>query len=285
MAGLFGKALGFGIAGTAAALAVGEFAAASGDGIHPASLPWAHKGAFTTFDHNALRRGFQVYRQVCSACHSIQWVAFRQLVGVTHTEEEMKAIAAEYDVTDDEPDAETGLPLVRKGKLTDFIPGPYKNDVEAKLANNGALPPDFTFIRHARTSELDGKKGEDYIFALLTGYCDAPAGVQLGEGMNYNPYFAGGAIGMAAPLYNEIIQYEDGTPATLSQLAADVSQFLCWASMPEHDERKQMFWKFLVPLMVITTATWVTKRHFFAGMKTSKASFRKLGEPMRYKMK
>merc|ERR1712014_210062 len=96
----------------------------------------------------------------------------------------------------------------------------YKNEMEARAANNGALPPDFRLIRNARTSGLDFKAGEDYIYHLLTGYCEPPAGVTVAEGQHYNPYFSGGAIGMGPPLYNEIIQYEDGTPATLSQLAA-----------------------------------------------------------------
>ena len=122
----------------------------------------------------------------------------------------MKALAKEYQVLDEEPDAE-GNPVIRPGKITDDVPGPYKNEMEARAANNGALPPDFRLIRNARTSGLDFKAGEDYIYHLLTGYTEPPAGVTIAEGQHYNPYFSGGAIGMGPPLYNEIIQYEDGT--------------------------------------------------------------------------
>lgn len=291
MAGIFAKALGFGLAGTATAFAAGEYAAASGDAIIATRHPWNFQPQFSTFDHQALRRGFQVYRQVCAACHSLKWIEFRHLVGITHTEEELKDMAAEYDVIAKKkyggldipiPHDDTGKPFTRKGELNDRIPGPYENDTEAKLANNGALPPDFLYIRHARTSHLDNifngsKMGEDYIFSLLTGYCDPPAGVELGEGMHYNPYFVGGAIGMGAPLYNEIIQYEDGTPATLSQLAADVTQFLTFVSMPEHDDRKMLWAKCVGPTLLCIATSWWWKRYIFAGIKSTKLSWRMLG--------
>jgi len=276
--GIFGKALGFAVAGASGALLLKNelsFAHASSDAVHATQLNWPHSGMFDTYDASALRRGFQVYRQVCAACHSIDKLAFRQLVGVTHDEAEMKAIAKEYQVVDEDPDAE-GNPIIRPGKLNDDIPGPYKNEMEARAGNNGALPPDFRFIRYARTSCLDGKLGEDYIYALLTGYCEPPAGVSVAEGQHYNPYFSGGAIGMAPPLYNEIIQYEDGTPATLSQLAADVVQFLSWASAPENDERKKMSFKAYPLFAVALVTSWLVKRHVFAGVKTQKSMWSKL---------
>jgi len=276
--GVFGKALGFAVAGAGGALILKNelsFAHASGDAVHSTVLNWPHTQMFSSYDHAALRRGFQVYRQVCSACHSIDRLAFRQLVGVTHSEPEMKAMAKEYQIVDEDPDAE-GNPVLRPGKLTDNIPGPYKNEMEARAGNNGALPPDFRLIRHARTSCLDGKAGEDYIYHLLTGYCDPPAGVTVADGQSYNPYFSGGAIGMAPPLYNEIIQYEDGTPATLSQLAADVSQFLTWSSQPEHDERQLMSFKAYPVFAVALVTSWLVKRHVFAGVKTQKSMWSQL---------
>lgn len=197
------------------------------------------------------------------------------MVDVTHSEEHMKALAKEYQVLDEEPDAE-GNPVIRPGKLTDDVPGPYKNEMEARAANNGALPPDFRLIRNARTSGLDFKAGEDYIYHLLTGYTEPPAGVTIAEGQHYNPYFSGGAIGMGPPLYNEIIQYEDGTPATMSQLAADVSAFLTWSSLPENDERKMMAYKGYPLFIAGAFAAWVGKRKIFAGVKTTKASWSKL---------
>jgi len=273
--GVFAKALGFGVAGLSAALFQSEMANASADAVRPTTLKWPHSGPFDSYDASALRRGFQVYRQVCSACHSINKLAFRQMVGVTHSEAEMKAMAKEYDVVDAEPDGE-GNPVTRPGKLTDDIPGPYANEMAARAANNGALPPDFRLLRNARTSGLDFKHGEDYIYHLLTGYCDPPAGVQVAEGQSYNPYFSGGAIGMAPPLYNEIIQYEDGTPATLSQLAADVSQFLTWSSLPEQDERKMMSYKAYPMFAFATVIAWIGKRKIFAGTKTAKSTWSKL---------
>jgi len=273
--GLMGKALGFGLAGAGVALVNMEMANASAGAMHQTNLNWPHSGLFSTYDASALRRGFQVYRQVCSACHQIEKLAFRQLVGVTHTEEEMKAIAKEYTVVDAEADAE-GNPVVRPCKLTDDMPGPYKNEQEARAGNNGALPPPFRLIRNARTSCLDGLAGEDYIFQLLTGYCDPPAGVTVAEGQYYNPYFAGGAIGMGPPLYNEIIQYEDGTPATLSQLSADISQFLTWSSLTNNDERKLMALKAYPLFIACGLFSWIGKRYIFAGVKTQKSSWSKL---------
>jgi ubiquinol-cytochrome c reductase cytochrome c1 subunit len=273
--GIFMKALGFGLTGAGIAIFRAEMAEAGGDAVRATTLSWPHSGMFDTYDASQLRRGFQVYRQVCSACHSINKLAFRQLVGVTHTEADMKALAKEYQVLDEEPDAE-GNPVIRPGKLTDDIPGPYKNEMEARASNNGALPPDFRLIRNARTSGLDFKEGEDYIYHLLTGYCDPPAGVTVAEGQYYNPYFSGGAIGMGPPLYNEIIQYEDGTPATLSQLAADVSAFLTWSSLSEQDERKMMSYKAYPLFIAGAFAAWIGKRKIFAGVKTTKTSWSKL---------
>uniref|UniRef100_A0A8D2PB14 Cytochrome c n=1 Tax=Zosterops lateralis melanops TaxID=1220523 RepID=A0A8D2PB14_ZOSLA len=179
-----------------------------------------------------VRRGFQVYRQVCSACHSMEFVAFRSLIGVTHTEAEAKALAEEVEVQDG-PD-ENGEMFMRPGKVSDYFPKPYPNAEAARAANNGALPPDLSYIVNARHG------GEDYVFSLLTGYCDPPAGVSLREGLHYNPYFPGQAIGMAPPIYDEVLEYEDGTPATMSQIAKDVCTFLRWAAEPEHDHRKRM---------------------------------------------
>ncbi len=144
----------------------------------------------------SIRRGYEVYKAVCSACHSMKYLAYRHLVGVSHTEAEAKEEAEGIMVTDGPDD--TGSFFQRPGKLADHFPSPYANDEAARAANNGALPPDLSYITSARHG------GEDYVFALLTGYCDPPAGITLREGLYYNPYFAGGAIGMAQALYNEV---------------------------------------------------------------------------------
>ncbi|XP_027767016.1 cytochrome c1, heme protein, mitochondrial, partial [Empidonax traillii] len=200
--------------------------------LHPPAFPWSHGGPLQALDHASLRRGFQVYRQVCSACHSLEYVAFRNLIGVTHTEAEAKALAEEVEVQDG-PD-ENGEMFMRPGKISDYFPRPYPNPEAARAANNGALPPDLSYIVNARHG------GEDYVFSLLTGYCDPPAGVSVREGLHYNPYFPGQAIGMAPPIYDEVLEFDDGTPATMSQIAKDVCTFLRWAAEPEHDHRKRM---------------------------------------------
>ncbi|XP_030831123.1 cytochrome c1, heme protein, mitochondrial [Strongylocentrotus purpuratus] len=234
--------------------------------IHPPNLIWPHSGVFSTFDHASLRRGYQVYKEVCSACHSMQYLAFRNLVGVTHTEAEAKTIAEEFQIPDG-PDEE-GEMFERPGKLSDYFPKPYANDEAARAANQGALPPDMSYIALARHGN------ENYIFALLTGYCEPPAGVEVKGDLYYNPYFPGQAIGMAPPIYNEIIEYEDGTPATMGQIAKDVSTFLRWASEPEHDERKRMGLKALMVLSMILGVAYYTKRHKWSVLKSRKLAYR-----------
>lgn len=190
---------------------------ASGTEAHPPHHPWSHDGIIASLDHarwghdfvkklifwvkicfflNSVRRGYQVYKQVCAACHSMKYIAYRNLVGVSHTEAEAKAEAEESMVRDGPDDQ--GNYFMRPGKLSDYFPSPYPNEEAARAANNGAYPPDLSYICSARHG------GENYIFALLTGYHDAPAGVVLRDGQYYNPYFPGGAISMAQALYNEV---------------------------------------------------------------------------------
>lgn len=230
--------------------------------LHPPTLPWSHNGYLDSLDHASIRRGYQVYKQVCAACHSMRFLAYRNLVDVCYTEEEAKAEAAEVMVRDG-PN-ENGEMFDRPGKLADYFPNPYPNDAAAAAANNGAIPPDLSFITLARHG------GESYIYHLLTSYCDAPAGLDLREGQHFNPYFLGGAIGMAPPLYNEVIEYDDGTPATQSQLAKDVCTFLTWASSPEHDIRKKMAIKVLSILTIMTAASFYYKRFKWSVVKTQK---------------
>nr|CAI5840587.1 unnamed protein product [Callosobruchus analis] len=196
----------------------------------------------------------------------MRFIAYRNLVGVTHTEEEAKAEAEEQMMTDGPDDQ--GNMFKRPGKLSDYFPSPYPNEEAARAANNGAYPPDLSYIVSARHG------GEDYIFALLTGYCDAPAGVVLREGQYFNPYFPGGAISMAQALYNEAMEYSDGTPATASQLAKDVSTFLKWTAEPEHDDRKKMLIKSIGIFSFLIILTYYVKRVKFASLKTRKIEYR-----------
>jgi len=230
--------------------------------LHPPHLPWSHSGLFDSLDHASIRRGYQVYKQVCAACHSMRYLAYRNLVNVSHTEEEAKAEAEEVQVQDG-PD-ELGNMFMRPGKLSDYFPRPWPNDAAAAAANNGAIPPDLSFITLARHG------GEDYIYHLLNGYCDPPAGIELREGQNFNPYYPGGAIGMAPPIYNEIVEYADGTPATQSQVAKDVCTFLTWAASPEHDLRKRFAIKALMIFSLLLGTSYYLKRHKWSILKSRK---------------
>lgn len=268
MAGLaFGKKLALATmgsfvgGGTALALALDDSVKADLV-LHPPKLPWSHNGHLDSLDHASIRRGYQVYKQVCAACHSLRFIAYRNLVDVCYTEAEAKAEAAEVMVTDG-PN-ENGDMFQRPGKLSDYMPKPYANDNAAAAANNGAIPPDLSFIALARHGQ------ENYVYHLLTSYCDPPAGIELREGQNFNPYFPGGAIGMAAPIYNEIIEYDDGTPATQSQIAKDIGTFLTWTASPEHDMRKKMSIKVLMILAITSGILFYMKRHRWTVIKSRK---------------
>ncbi|GAA5809736.1 cytochrome c1 [Mucor flavus] len=232
------------------------------EGLHPPTHPWPHSGPLDTFDHASIRRGYQVYREVCSACHSLDRIAWRNLIDVSHTEDEVKAMAEEHEYQDGPDDQ--GEMFMRPGKPADYMPVAYANEEAARAANAGALPPDLSLITKARHG------GEDYVFALLTGYVDAPGGVEVREGLNYNPYFPGGAIAMARTLFDGVVEYEDGTPATTSQMAKDVSTFLAWAAEPEHDDRKKMGLKATIILTSLTVLSIYLKRFKWAPIKTRK---------------
>ena len=205
---------------------------------------------------------------MCSSCHSLRHVYWRHLVGVVGTEEEVKTWAAEHTYLDG-PDS-TGEMFDRPGVLTDRMPMTYPNEEAARAANGGAYPPELSLMKKARPD------GEDYLFALLTGYRDAPTGVSIREGLHYNPYFPGGALAMAQALYDDMVDYEDGTPATISQMAKDVSTFLCWTAEPEHDARKKLGWKaiLLISLMIVPTLYW--KRFKWAVVHTRQVKFAEL---------
>jgi ubiquinol-cytochrome c reductase cytochrome c1 subunit len=235
------------------------------DGLHPTEYPWSHKGLFDSYDHASIRRGFQVYREVCAACHSLDRIAWRNLVGSSHTANEARAQAEEVEYQDGPNDQ--GEMFTRPGKLSDYLPAPYANEEAARAGNGGALPPDLSLIIKARHG------GADYVYSLLTGYVDAPAGVEVREGLNYNPYFPGGAIAMARVLFDGLVEYDDGTPATTSQMAKDVVTFLSWAAEPEHDERKKMGLKAVIILSTLWGLSIWIKRHKWAAIKTRKLSY------------
>ena len=236
---------------TALMLGAGSVQAAEGD--KPPSRDWSFHGMFGTFDRGAVQRGFQVYQEVCAACHSLKLVAYRNLSGIGLSEDQIKAIAAEFEVTDGPNDE--GEMFQRPAKPSDRFVMPFANDNAARAANNGALPPDLSLVTKAR------KGGADYLHALLTGYKEEPpAGVKLSEGMNYNVYFPGNQIAMAPPVADDAVEYADGTKATADQIASDITTFLAWAAEPELEERKRLGLKVLLFLIVLTAMMYALKR-------------------------
>jgi len=251
----------------AAAAAGGSVALANDDVLHPGQYPWSHDGMTAGFDRQSIRRGYQVYRGVCATCHSLNRIAWRNMQDVCYDEEELKDMAAEVEYAEP-PDSE-GNVEVRPGKLFDFMPAPYENEAAARGANGGALPPDLSLIVKSRHD------GANYVFSLMTGFEDdedcleahniaqvreVAAGVDIAPGQHYNPYFPGGKIAMARPLQDGQVEYDDGTPATTSQMAKDVSTFLNWCAEPEHDERKKMGLKWLFALTLLGGTLGYQKR-------------------------
>ncbi len=218
----------------------------------PTAQAWSFDGIFGTFDRAQVRRGLIVYRQVCSACHSLNLVAYRHLAGIDFNENEIKAIAESVEVTDGPNDQ--GEMFQRPGRPSDKFKAPFPNDKAARAANNGAYPPDLSLMIKAR------KGGADYVHAVLTGYTEAPAGVQLMDGMSYNAYFPGQQIAMGAPLNEGSVEYADGTKATVDQMAKDVAAFLAWTAEPEMEARKRLGLKVLLFLLVLTGMLFALKR-------------------------
>ena len=234
-------------------------AAVAAEGKFPAH-GWSFEGVFGEFDKAALQRGFQVYTEVCAGCHGVKYLSFRNLDAIGLGEADIKAVAAEYDI-EDGPDDE-GEMYTRPGRPADPLPLPYANDQAARAANNGALPPDLSVIAKAR------KGGADYLYALLTGYEDeAPEGFDLADGMSYNHYFTGNQIAMPAPLFEDGVEYTDGTAASVEQMAEDVSHFLMWAAEPNLDVRKRMGLKTILFLIVLTALFYASKRKIWASVE------------------
>lgn len=233
--------------------------AAAAEGKLPAH-GWSFEGIFGAFDKAALQRGFQVYVEVCAGCHGVKYLSFRNLGDIGFGEADIKAIAAEYDI-EDGPDGE-GEMYTRPGRPSDHLPLPYTNDNAARATNNGALPPDLSVIAKAR------KGGTDYLYALLTGYEDeAPEGFDLADGMSYNHYFTGNQIAMPPPLFEDGVEYTDGTAASVEQMAEDVSHFLMWAAEPYLDVRKRMGLKTMLFLIVLTALFYACKRKIWASVE------------------
>tara|TARA_B100000989_G_scaffold260558_1_gene211198 strand:+ start:7298 stop:8077 length:780 start_codon:yes stop_codon:yes gene_type:complete len=224
---------------------------------------WSFKGLFGKFDRGALQRGYQVYTEVCSSCHSMKYLSYRNLAekgGPEFTEAQAKAIAASFEVTDG-PN-EDGEMFTRPGKLSDKFVMPYENVKAAQAANGGAYPPDMSVLVKARTG------GVDYIYSLLQGYEDPPIGMILDEGVHYNKYMYGNKIKMSNQLSDGLVEYSDGTQSTVQQMSKDVTTFLMWAAEPHLETRHQMGFKAIVYLIILTTLVYFSMKRIWSRIET-----------------
>ncbi len=243
-----------------AALFSNVSASESGAPLEPKHVEWPFEGMTGHLDKQAAQRGFQVYKQVCSACHSMNLVAYRSLSKLGFEEAEIKAIAAEKQIEDFDEKG-TGERVQRPAKPFDHFVAPFANEDASRTANGGAYPPDLSLIIKAR------EHGPNYIYSLLTGFAAAPAGVDVVAGKNYNPYFPGHWLSMRAPLNEGALEYQDGTKATIDQMARDVVVFLQWAAEPETAERHEMGLKVLVFLGFMSVFFLIAKRRVWKNLK------------------
>ena len=229
----------------------------------PIKVDWSFKGLTGTFDRASLQRGFQVYKEVCSSCHSMQYLSYRNLGepgGPEFTEAEVKAIAASFEVTDG-PDSQ-GEMFTRPGRPSDMFVSPHPNKEAAAAANGGAYPPDMSVLVKAR------KGGANYIYSVLVGYEDPPPGVTLDQGVYYNKYMIGNKIKMPNNLEDGLIEYADGTVSTVDQMAKDVTTFLAWAAEPELEERHRTGVKVIIYLILLTTLVYLSMKKIWSRVDT-----------------
>jgi ubiquinol-cytochrome c reductase cytochrome c1 subunit len=225
----------------------------------PPAQRWSFDGPFGAFDLAAAQRGFQVYSEVCSACHSMQYLHYRDLAGIGLTTDQIKAIAAAVTVPQGLDDQ--GNPVDGPATPANQFRSPYPNEKAARAALNGALPPDLSLIVNAREGHAD------YVYGILTGYGEPPASMQMQGGMNYNKYFPGNQIAMPQPLQDGRVTYADGTPSTIDQMAHDVVTFLTWTANPEMVQRKQIGWRVVLYLLLLTGLTYAVKRKVWSDVE------------------
>ena len=241
---------------------------------YPRHLALASDGPLGKFDRRQLQRGFQVYKEVCSACHSLKYVAFRNLTDLGYSDAEAKAIAEQWAVQTPSVNPETGEPATRKNLPSDRFPHPYPNDTAARAANNNALPPDLSLMAKARHD------GAAYVYSLLTGYQNQPAELlkhfpeaKTPSGLHYNPYFANLNLAMPPPLVSEgQVTFADGTKPTVEQMSKDVAAFLTWTAEPKLESRHQTGVAVMVFLIFFTILTWLAYQNVWADKKREKAA-------------
>ena len=235
----------------------------SAETIDPIKVNWSFKELTGKFDRASLQRGFQVYKEVCASCHSMQYLSYRNLGepgGPEFTQEEVKAIAASVEI-EDGPDSQ-GEMFTRTGKPSDKFKSPYPNVEASTAANGGAYPPDMSVLVKARPG------GADYMYSVLMGYEEPPAGMKLDDGVYYNKYMIGQKIKMASPLSEGIVEYSDGTEATMDQMAKDVTTFLAWAAEPELEERHRVGFKVIIYLILLTILVYLSMKKIWSRIET-----------------
>ena len=237
--------------------------------LHPEDIGLASNGFFGKYDNRQLQRGLQVYKEVCSACHSLKYVAFRDLTKIGYSDAEVKAIANQWVIEQPSINPETGEAATRKNVPSDHFPSPFANEVAARAANNNALPPDLSLMTKARHD------GANYVHALLTGYRAQPAallkefpGSKTPEGLHYNPYFANLNIAMPPPLTSTgQVTYSDGTQATVDQMARDVSAFLTWTAEPNLNTRHAAGVAVAIFLLIFCFLAWGAYQNVWRDVK------------------
>jgi len=223
------------------------------------SVHWSFDGIFGHYDRAELQRGLQVYKEVCAACHGLRLIAYRNLMDLGYSEAEVKAFAAQYQVQNEEPNDE-GEMYKRPAVPADRFVGPFPNDQAARAANGGALPPDLSLIVKAREG------GASYVYSVLTGFTEPPAGLKKPDTLYYNQYFPGHLIAMPPPLSEGAVQYADGTKATVDQMAYDVANFLAWTSSPKLEIQKATGLKVMLFLIVLTGLLIAVKKKIWAAV-------------------
>ena len=230
----------------------------AGEKLDYPKLDWSFLGLTGTFDRASQQRGLQVYKEVCSGCHGLRLLAYRNLKAIGYNDDEIKAFASENSVDSFNDDGEV---VEREARPSDKFVSPYRNEQAARAANGGAYPPDLSLIIKARSD------GANYLHALLTGYVDAPAEQKVPDGMYFNKYYPGKLIGMPQPLYEDGVEYADGTKATPDQMAKDVTAFLAWASEPEMEDRKRLGISVILFLLVLTILSYLAMKQIWAPIK------------------
>ena len=224
---------------------------------------WSFKGFFGKFDRASLQRGYQVYTEVCAACHSMKYLSYRNLSeagGPEFSVEQAKIIASQFELTDG-PNSD-GEMFTRVARLSDNFVGPYENIQAATAANGGAYPPDMSVLVKAR------KGGADYIYSLLLGYEEAPEGISLDDGVYYNKYMAGNKIKMSNPLSEGIVTYIDGTEATEDQMARDITSFLAWAAEPHLEARHKIGFRAIIYLIIMTVLVYFSMKKLWSRIES-----------------